>query len=250
MKYKDRQVTSVGDLLQAIKAHVKPGAVVWYRGHTNKDWGLVPSLARDNGIHLHKENALYKRFVQNATQLLENAPDFDDEWGWLFLMQHHRAPTRLLDWSESPLVALYFATLTGEQDAKDSAIWCLDPIELNRKAKLNFAFDLELPAFKEKKLQSYLPSYIDPKSPMDPVAAIGPRSSRRMAAQLGTFTVNHTSHEPIQSLGDKSHVWRYIIPAGKKASLRRELLCLGYSSLMLFPDLDQVAGLLAREYLG
>ncbi|MFS2139910.1 DUF3427 domain-containing protein [Duganella sp. Dugasp56] len=80
MKYKERNISSVGELLAALKSHVKPGEIVWHRGQTNKNWGLVPSLAREDGKHLHKENALYKRFIQNATQLLEHPPDFDDEW--------------------------------------------------------------------------------------------------------------------------------------------------------------------------
>jgi len=57
-----------------------------------------------------------------------------DEWDWIFLMQHYRAPTRLLDWSESPLVALYFALVDKLQEDSDGALWCMDPIALNRIA--------------------------------------------------------------------------------------------------------------------
>lgn len=57
----------------------------------------------------------------------------DDRASWLTLMQHYGLPTRLLDWSESPLVALYFA-LSSDEDAKtDAAVWVLNPMRLNKK---------------------------------------------------------------------------------------------------------------------
>ena len=64
-----------------------------------------------------------------------------------------------------------------------------------------------------------------------------------MAAQLGTFTVNHTLHNPIEAIGKCKHCWRWTIPAAAKLRLRQELALLSYSDLTLFPDLDRVADL-------
>lgn len=247
MRYRETQILGIADLLKALKKHFRPNDIVWFRGQSESTWGLVPSLARADGKHLSKEGAIYKRFVQNATQLMDQAPM--DEWEWLFVMQHHRAPTRLLDWSEGPLVALYFATADSQKDKADAALWCLDPIALNAKANVNFAYELELPSFRDKALENYLPSRVDPKSPMNPIAAIGPRPTKRMAAQIGTFTVNHSVHEPIETLYDGNHVWRYVIPKRAKANIRLELQYFGYSALSLFPDIDQVAELIKKEYL-
>lgn len=247
MRHREASIRDISDLLKNLKKHVKQSEVVWYRGQSDKSWGLIPSLARDSGKHLQKEGAIYKRFIQNATQLMDHSPL--DEWEWLFVMQHHRAPTRLLDWTEGPLVALYFATANANHDDKDGALWCLDPIVLNRQANVSFAYELELPSFRDKVLENYLPSRVDPKSPMNPVAAIGPRATKRMAAQIGAFTVTHTVHQPMESLYDGKHVWKYIIPKDSKAEIRLELGRLGYSSLSLFPDIDEVAELIHREYL-
>jgi len=247
LRYRDASIRGIADLLRNLGKHVGQSEVVWFRGQSDKAWGLVPSLARDLGKHLPKEGAIYKRFIQNATQLMDHPPL--DEWGWLFVMQHHRAPTRLLDWTEGPLVALYFATANTAHDKKDGALWCLDPVALNRQANVSFAYELELPSFKDKVLENYLPSRVDPKSPMNPIAAIGPRATKRMAAQIGAFTVNHTMHLPIESLYDGKHVWKYVIPKENKAGIRLELGRLGYSALSLFPDIDEVAALIHREYL-
>lgn len=247
MRFREAKIDGVADLLKNLKKHLKDNEIVWFRGQSTHSWGLIPSLARDEGKHLAKEGAIYKRFIQNATQLMSQAPL--DEWEWLFVMQHHRAPTRLLDWTEGPLVALYFATANPAKDNVDGALWCLDPIALNRQANVNFAYELELPSFRDKVLENYLPSRIDPKSPMQPVAAIGPRATRRMAAQIGAFTVNHSVYKPMEQLYDGKHVWKYPIPKEKKAEIRRELKYLGYSALTLFPDIDQVADLITREYL-
>jgi hypothetical protein len=116
-------------------------------------------------------------------------------------------------------------------------------------ANVAFTYKLELPAFTDKALQNYLPDRVDVKAPMSPVAAIGPRLPKRMAAQSGAFTINHSTHAPIETLHDKQHVWRYIIPAASRSTIRLELQHLGYSSFTIFPDVDRVTELIEREYL-
>jgi len=238
--YHDRKIRSIGQLLTALKQQAKPNHLIWFRGHSNKKWKLVPTLAR-NKRHLKAENALIKRFMQNATPHITVSPR--EEWEWMFLMQHHRAFTRLLDWSENPLAALYFAVSNKAHWRVDGAVWCLEPVALNRAAKLKFEFEPEIPAFgRDKVLESYLPSRVQENpSELLPVAIVGPRNTPRMAAQLGTFTVNHRLHEPIEEVGDGKHVWRWVIPAAAKKHLVEELAHLGVSALTLFPELDRVA---------
>jgi len=245
--YRDRKIRSVAELLTALKQQAKPKQLIWFRGHGKKSWQLVPSLAR-NLQHLKAENALMKRFMQNATPHIDVPPR--EEWEWMFLMQHHRANTRLLDWTESPLAALYFAVSNKQYFRSDAALWCLDPVALNRAANLKFEFQPEIPAFGlDPVLESYLPSRVhENPSQLFPVAIVGPRNTPRMAAQLGTFTINHRLHAPIENIGSTKHVWRWIIPAAAKKNLLRELAHLGISALTLFPELDRVADL-SRELL-
>ena len=247
MRYKDRSIHSVGEMLRALKQQANPKQLIWFRGQSRKEWKLVPGLARVPG-HLAAEGAVIKRFMQNAAPHMISPPR--DEWEWIFLMQHHRAPTRLLDWSESPLAALYFAVHNKDEWGKPAAVWCLDPVALNRAANLKFDFEFEIPAFgQDKVLDSYLPSHVrENPSELFPVAIVGPRNTPRMAAQLGTFTINHRLHAPIEQVGTRDHVWRWVIPASAKENILKELNYLGYSALTLFPELDRVADL-SRELL-
>jgi hypothetical protein len=106
MRHADRHLSTVGDLVAALRDYAEPGKIAWYRGQADATWGLTPTIGR-NPDHLQAELTIIKLFRQNARPHLREYPGTD--WEWVFLMQHHRAPTRLLDWSESPLVALYFA---------------------------------------------------------------------------------------------------------------------------------------------
>lgn len=242
MRFKDRTVHSVADALSALKQQSKVIDTVWFRGQSDSKWKLIPSLAR-NQNHLRAENALIKKFQQNAAPHLDRIPD--KEWEWMFLMQHHRAPTRLLDWSESPLIALYFALGDKRNEKKDGAVWCLDPVSLNR-AEANLTFDgfpEEIPAFGiDSVLDNYLPTHVNGSTnTLSAVAVMGPRNTPRMAAQLGVFTINHRNHSPLENLGKKSHVWRWTVPAVSKKTIRRDLKLLGFTALTVFPELDRVA---------
>src|SRR3546814_12618621 len=104
-------------------------------------------------------------------------------------MQHYGIPTRLLDWTESPLTGLYFAL---ERDIdKDGALWVLLPCELNQKNNYRPDYEFEIPSFEDSHLTNYVPSTIasESKSKLLPMAAIAPRNSPRMQAQQGVFTI-------------------------------------------------------------
>lgn len=243
MRHHDRKIHTLGEMIAGLRDTASTG-LTWYRGHAVADWKLIPSIARPGG-GIEAEFATIKRFKQSAVPYLETRPA--DEWEWVFLMQHHRAPTRLLDWTESPLVALYFALQDQKHDQTDAAIWCLDPCALNRMAGHAPSFDLDVLAFGiDSQMEQYLPTNVNERvNRLKPVAAIGPRNSARMVAQSGTFTVIHAEPTAIEDVGDKDHVWKFIIPASAKPAIRSELKLLGISEHSLFPDLDRVA-LLAK----
>ncbi len=241
MRHADRNVRSVGEYVSALRDTASEG-LTWFRGQEKESWRLLPGLIRPGG-NIAAELTTIKRFKQSAAQYLLSRPQ--DEWEWIFLMQHHRAPTRLLDWSENSIVALYFATSSEVYDAEDGAVWCLDPVALNKLSGHNRAFELDILAFGiDPQLSDYLPDRINERvNKLNPVAAIGPRNSARMVAQSGTFTVIHAEPTAIEDVGDKKHIWRFIVPKNSKADIRKELKLLGVTEHSLFPDLDRVAAL-------
>lgn len=106
---------------------------MWYRGQSDYSWELVPSVQRADNMGKHYEQYITTNFMIQAMRLNPQMPQQYDRSSWLTLMQHYGLPTRLLDWSESPLVALYFA-LSSQED-KDAAVWALNPMKLNKKVE-------------------------------------------------------------------------------------------------------------------
>lgn len=127
-----------------------------FRGQRESSWTLQTSLDREVRVsydtgHYHlnrrgEEDDLLFRFQQQAQLYLAHLPPTEDRAGWLALMQHHGVPTRLLDWTRSPYVALYFAVETEPQaverskdnaggEERSSAVWAIDLDWLEWKTK-------------------------------------------------------------------------------------------------------------------
>src|ERR1700691_4947578 len=88
---------------------------LWFRGSQSASWRLVPKLYRSKARAkklLEDEDEIREEFVRRAPSLTTYNPR--NAWEWYFLMQHYSAPTRLLDWTEDPQIALYFALMESE----------------------------------------------------------------------------------------------------------------------------------------
>jgi hypothetical protein len=228
----------------------------WFRGHSRAVGDLVPRIFRPenkNPVHLKFRPAfemdtieLFKRHAALLTEL--RIPQVDDLLGWLCVMQHYRAPTRLLDWSENLLVALYFA-VSADLD-QDGEVWAMFPAPLNSSAGAGWG--IPLPEARHLKYLLKEP-YWDGKSDElakslglttsvnCPLAIEPPLIFPRMAVQASTFTIHPSTEESKsipEALTDPKHLVRYHIPAGTKQGLLERLRVLGVSDRHLFPDLE------------
>jgi hypothetical protein len=240
MKYDDIEIEGIGGLLACLADRMPQNEPVWFRGHGDVAWNLDCTLSRNGGME--KELPLIRRFKQNALPLVMARPG--DEWEWLFLMQHHGLPTRLLDWTESVLVSLYFA-INGsgnDHDNKDGCIWGLLPEEMN-------AFSLRDPQSKrvlglgdDSLFDDYLPSRITAQAQtFQPLAATAIRNNPRIQMQQGVFTVFHKDLTGLDLLAENNFLFRIVIPAAQKEIIRQELKVLNVSKLSLFPELSNAA---------
>ena len=213
-------VRSISDLLRVLpRVYGTPRKTVWFRGQENEAWKLLPSLVRPPD-RSNNEMVYVKRFKQHASPFLDQVPSH--EWEWLFLMQHYEVPTRLLDWSESALVGLWFALAEPKRKAdrnKRGAVWCLYPNELNRISKLDMKPPHDIPCFGDDEvLNKYLPSRVIGVTTADfnPVAIVAPRHTDTSILHA-SFSTSCTSEGPkIRRKFASTHLYR----SSKKNDLR------------------------------
>lgn len=243
-----KEINSIQDLLVELAADNDGyNGSIWYRGQANQDWALMPGYLRL--ADPPSESTLIKKFKQSAAMLINTTPN--QSFDWLFLMQHYGVPTRLLDWSESPLVALYFAVENHQKhNGIDAALWSLRPSELNKNAGINNADEeFFIPSFEDIELKNYSVEILsqNTRTQQRPLATIATRNNARIQAQHGVFTIHHHEKTPIEDVGDSSHVIKYVIPNVSKAPLLKQLSLLGFTKFQLFPELASIGDIINGE---
>jgi hypothetical protein len=250
-------------MLYSIEDAVKLGTTLrksWFRGNSETINELRPRVFWKNKYEgLDTEFSYVEEFKRFVPMLAENLPPREDHLSWLMIMQHYGVPTRLLDWTESVLVALYFAV--SGQFEKDGELWAMNPYKLN-EAHNNEEFLYGIatidnatikylaaePMYKkglehDRRLREGEFGLAFKDVPRYPVAVQCPLIFPRMVSQLSTFTI-HPSNEKktiIELLPDKNSLVRYIIPHKLKKTIYEDLYAIGIKQSTLFQDIDSLS---------
>lgn len=218
----------------------------WFRGHENAiAYKLIPKVRR--GYASEDERYLFYYFYPRASLRHFKCPADDDLAGWLALMQHYGLPTRLLDWTWSPLVAAFFATQDAASDnSQDACIWAIEPALLNESQGLERIF----PPLNAWMLRKFLaPARLDKAKETGKIAAAMPiESDLRMLVQQGAFTVHSSRLELNKLKGAERWLRQIMIPKEYKSKIARELKILGFRLADLFPDLANLAKEAMEQY--
>jgi len=213
---------------------------IWYRGHSNKEWSLMPSLMRQADWE-KKEKELFYEFKKTASRLFDKRTN---DWEILFDMQHYWIPTRLLDWSTVMGVAVAFILHDDHDHSDDSAIFILNPEGLNRLSGRD-----EIINVPEDKSYEYQSIYWDHR----PVRIEKPLSIRpgmitdRIQAQKGVFTVHGTPENGFETEEVSGCVKKVILPSGAKVEALGFLKWANLDEYTIYPDIVGMARHIKRK---
>jgi hypothetical protein len=223
-----------------------------FRGVGSIDDDLRTTLKR--GEYVDQENHLLRNFRKYASR--EATAGGDSVWNWLALAQHHGLPTRLLDFTYSPFVALHFATMNVDRHGEDGAIWCIDYTATNdllpkRLRKLleeegSNVFTAEMLSCAAGSLKAF-----DELGHDEFVAFFEPPSlDQRIINQFALFALlSSPTIDLSEWLERHPHCYRRIvIPAELKWEFRDKLDQANVTERVLFPGLDGLSSWLKRYY--
>lgn len=225
------EINNLSNLFE-IYENRKPKYIIYFRGQF-QDWPLRPSLARDNVSE--QERSKESKCFERLAMILPNKND----WECATIAQHYGVPTRLIDWSENPLVGLYFAVNDVDFDNKNGVIWVFESKSAvapnvaslrNGSGLRNLKYPRPYRAWKDLKLD--IP---------------------RTKAQRGVLTSQpnleidfdkQNFNQETQSLN------KYVIPKKHKSRLRNELAVLGITEKTLFPDFLDIGNKRPTDLVG
>jgi hypothetical protein len=222
-----------------------------FRGTPSASHGLLTSL--QTGGFEAKERHLLTSFRKYA---LRSAVHGDWVWNWLSLAKHHGLPTRLLDWTYSPYVAMHFATQDFRHFEDDAAIWCVDYRKTNEllpKQLCTIAEKEDVNIFTTELLNSVATTLeaFDGLSRNDFVVFFEPPSlDERIVNQFALFSLPSSPTLHLQALLEQreSAFRRIVIPASLKWEIRDKLDQANITERVLFPGLDGLSQWLKRYF--
>ena len=223
-----------------------------FRGEASADANLATSLQRLGGDYADVEPHLLRSFRKyaHATAVAE-----DSVWHWLALAKHHGLPTRMLDWTYSPYVALHFATAFAQRFGEHGAIWMVDFVKTNRLLP-----DPLREALAREGMNAATAQLLgDAARSLSEFDALGddfvaffepPALDDRIVNQYALFSLMPDPHARMDEWLERRPelARRIILPADLKWEVRDKLDQANITERVLFPGLDGIATWLKRYF--
>lgn len=243
------KIKSLDELLVIVRDLTEQyGSRIWYRGQANKSWELTPSIQR-NG-YSDKETYITNDFYIRVKQVIANPPVKENYSAWMAMMQHYGLPTRLLDWSMSPLIAAFFASEKYEEHIDvDACIWVLFPRLLNIAEGFgnfvmpNDAFSVQEMLVRAFKNNALIDDIFEDKI----MACISTENDLRMYSQQATFTV-HNTYRKLTDICDSDMLYKLVIPKERRKYFLESLDYLGINQSFIYPDMEHIACEIKKRY--
>jgi len=224
-----------------------------FRGLSDSQYRLETTLIRLEGAYAELERHLLRNFKKYA---FRNVVESDSIWNWLSVAQHHGLPTRLMDWTYSPFVAMHFATANIEKFNIDGAIWAVNYVKAHQMLPDLLRNELHREGanvFTVQMLSNCIDSLqqLDDMSHYDFSIFFEPASvDDRIVNQFAFFSVFSSSGTAYDEWLEKHpDIWqKIIIPSTLKWEIRDKLDQGNITERVLFPGLDGLSRWLRRHY--
>lgn len=227
-----------------------------FRGVNNAAFDLYSSLMRLNHDHADVERPLFRNFRKYALSALDSQPTF---WEVLTMAQHHGLPTRLLDWTYSPLVALHFATNETDLFNLDGAVWKVHVNKAHARLPEKYRGPLlhsRTEVFTTELLDELIPSW-EALTELERAAEDyafffePPSLDARIVNQYAALSLLTDPQKSLSTWLDDNSVEyiKIIIPAAIKKEIRDKLDLANITERVMFPGLDGIGAWLKRYYM-
>jgi hypothetical protein len=231
-------IKTIGELSREVQSLPAARQKWLFRGQADANWMLQPSVHR--GYSAQQERYLTNEFRVRARSRYIACPLSTDYPGWLALMQHYGLPTRLLDWTYSPLIAAFFSVHPDyapwdDVADRDACIWALDGSKLNESQEFEpLIFPLDASSYEPL----IVPAFKNRKELLTVGVAMAIEHDPRIQLQQGAFTI-HSIRKPINQLdGADNWLRKFVITKDDIPNFFDELTLLGIRKYSLFPDLS------------
>ena len=230
----------------------------FYRGMPDADYDLTTSLNRNCGdlaevLEMH----LLENFIKYAS--IEDPTIDESIWKAMIVGQHHGLPTRLLDWTPSPVIALHFADTESDLsclDKRDCVIWRIDAKELNRmlpeeyknviRHRSTFVFSVK----SLTEITNSIEDYDRSMGSQSMVMVEPPSVDQRIVNQYSFFSMVPKGIKDLVKYLDENteNTVKYIIDRSLRWDLRDILDQLNMNERTRYPGLDGISKWIARHY--